>query len=125
MDCEKTFRDDGVLELICRGEFSNASFFTLFEQVISDYRWEPGTHVLVDFRNVDFDSMQFDDVIASVRLHTHFNDKIGNSKIAAIHSSENGLRLGKIYAEMSTLSVNSRIKTFLSYDDAVAWIHQG
>ena len=124
MDCKKTFRDDGVVELICSGDFSSTYFLLLIKQVVLDSGWKPGTQVLVDFRDVNFNQVQFNDVIMSISIcmHTQFNELIGNSKIAAIHSSENGLRLGKIYEEMAGMSVKSRINTFFNYDDANEWI---
>ncbi len=124
MDCKKTFRDDGVVELVCSGDFSNTYFILLIEEVILDPRWKPGTHILGDFRNVDFDSVQFDDVIMSIGMHNQYNDLIGNGKIAAIHSSDSGLRLGKIYEEMAGMSVKSKINTFFNYDDAIEWIQE-
>ena len=122
MDWNHDFRDDGILELKCNGKFSNSAFLKIFLQVTSDPMWRPGMNVLADFRDVNFDEVQFDDIIESIDVHVQFNEFIGESKIAAIHLSDNGLRLGKIYEVISRLSVKSKINTFKNYEDAVEWV---
>ena len=123
MDWSQDFREDDILEIKCNGKFSNTAFLQLFAQVTSNPLWKPGMHILADFRDVDFNEVQFADVMASVDLHAQFNKLIGSSKIAVIHSSENGLRLGKIYEEAAKLFFKSIINTFNNYDAAVEWVH--
>ena len=123
MDWEIVFRDNGILEINCNGKFSNDDYLKMMEQVLRDSNWKPGMGIVADFREVAFEDMYFNDVFISVGMHTLYNELIGEGRIAAIHSSEEGFRLGKLYEAMSNLTLRSRISAFKNYDDAVDWIH--
>ena len=112
MDWNLIFRDDAILEINYAGKFSNDSFLRVFEQIILDPRWKPGIPILADFREVDFNDVQFGDVLVSVNMHSQFDDYIGENKFAATYSNDNGLRLGQLYKGISSFIVKSKISTF-------------
>jgi hypothetical protein len=124
MDWKINFRDDAILEIKCAGKFSNDSYLRVFEHIVLDPRWRPGKSIIADFRDVVFDGIYFDDVLLSVSMHSQFNDYLGEGKFAAVHSSDNGLRLGKLYAGISSFNINSNISAFKDYEEAIEWIHE-
>lgn len=122
MDWNINFRENGILEINYTGKFSNDAFLKVFELVILDSRWKPGTSIIADFRDVFFDDINLDDVFISVSMHSQFNEFIGEGKIAAIHSNDNGLRLGQLYEKISSFMVKSKISSFKDYEAAIDWI---
>ncbi|MGD9160707.1 MAG: hypothetical protein PVG39_19980 [Desulfobacteraceae bacterium] len=122
MEWKFNLRENKVLEVNAFGMFSNAGYLKMFEQVVTDPKWNTGMHMVVDFRDVAFNNLHFDDVVLSVNMHTQFDNLLGKGKIAAIHSNNKGFRLGSIYKELSNPDIKSKLEIFRDYEEGIVWV---
>ena len=122
MDWTLNFRDDGILDLKCSGSYSNNDLLLMIEQTILDPRWETGMNILLDFRDIIFKDIHYNDIIITRDIHVQFNEFIGTGKIATIHSNDFGYEIGRLYEELAEGSASSKISIFKDYDLGIRWL---
>ena len=124
MEWKLNFRDDGIMEIIARGDFSVDDFKKMTEQIIADPRWKPGINTISDFRDLNINNIDFKDIYKIEKIHLKFDDEIGSGKIALIFEKDLGFGMGRSYEAISNRVIKSKIRTFRNYEDGINWIRE-
>ena len=124
MEWKFKFREDGILEVDTKGEFILSDFREMILQMTSDSRWVPGTNRLYDNRELKVKAIDNLAKYNSSEIQQEFKEKLGSGKLALLVRDIVDYASGLSYQEIVESKIESDIKIFRNYDEAIEWLKQ-
>ena len=93
-------------------------------QITSDIRWIPGTNRLYDNRELNVKGIDNIAKYNSSEIQQKYEDKLGKGKLALLVKDIADYASGLSYQEIADGKVESDVKIFMDYDEAIEWLKQ-
>lgn len=115
---------DGLMAIKASGPASVEGFLQYMRQALSDPRWQKGMPVLLDFRDLDTDRIEYADIQKIASIFTPYASLIGGVKVAVVVSRPQDYGLVRIW-EMLARDVFSAHEVYYTINDALAFLREG
>src|SRR5687767_3598615 len=113
----------GDVTIIASGPADPEALVACVNELVSDPRFRSGARVLIDDTNLDFSSLQSEDVRAVAQTVIRVDERLGNSRVAILVSNTLAFGLVRMF-ELLAGDAKVEVTAFYDRDDAQAWLAQ-
>ena len=124
MEWEFSFINDGIIKVKTKGDFSLDDFQKMIVQMFSDSRWVPGMNRLYDNRELNIKATDINTMYNIGMIQKVFEEKIGRGRLALLVKDVSDYGSGQLYQNVVNGRIESEVKIFISYDEAMEWVKQ-
>ena len=126
MEYEFIFVDSSLV--ICRsfGVASVEGFVDSAEALTSDPRWRPGMDTISDHTHLDASRLTASDIEQIASEEGEYSDEIGPGRAAIVvgPDSPNRYGLARMFEAYIEPLVETRVRAFRTFDEALAWLRE-
>jgi hypothetical protein len=110
------------LELILSGRADASDWEAMQQAIYSHPTWEPGKHLLADFRQLDCTEVTPGDIFKTTFLTVKSTRLLGNGRLAALMGDDLAYGLARMFLGYAEEKMINTTKLFRDRTHAVAWL---
>jgi hypothetical protein len=118
----ETFSDLMVIK--ASGAVDVSGFLGYMKAALTDPRWRKGMPVLLDFRNLETDRVEYPDIQKIAAIFAPYVSAIGSVRVAVVVSRAQDYGMIKIW-EVLAREIFSIHEIYFTIDDALAFLRKG
>ena len=124
MEWKFSFINDGIIKVKTKGDFSLDDFQKMIVQMLSYSRWVPGMNRLYDNRELNIKATDINTMYNIGMIQKNFEKKFGRGRLALLVKDFADYDSGRLYQNVVNGRIESEVKIFISYDEAMDWVKQ-
>ena len=113
---------DGFFEIKISGVAEPEKYRDVFEALIADEKWKPGSLCLINQTELDSTYLTTDEMSDIAKLSPEYSARLGESKCALLFARDLEFGLGRMWQTFVEYEWEVSVKLFKSRDEAIAWL---
>jgi hypothetical protein len=112
----------GFIWVFCESRFSAAGCNAMQDDLHAQPFWQPGSNVLLDYRQAGFDGVSSGELEQVGRYHSAIRDRWGDGRMALLMNAGRDFGLARQYELLNESQVSSKIMVFDNQAAAFQWL---